>query len=156
MGCYSIVEYNGKHYNLNVVGSKDSNCGGGLCLMDYLIAKGWSEVQTNDTGMVGINKDIRCDKTLACFVVSIYLHKIKKSGDLVMNTNNLSLKELIDIRDVKINSDDSLFERAKSFLKQIKDPYCFKFKNIIVTIEFVGKASLEDIMAEYLLNHKAE
>jgi hypothetical protein len=54
MGCYSNVEYNGKYYNLNVVGSKDSNCGGGLCLMDYLLAKGWVEVKTNevDTGVV--------------------------------------------------------------------------------------------------------
>ncbi len=72
-----------------------------------------------------------------------------------MKTNNLLIKELIDIRDVEINSDDSLFKRAKSFLKQIKDPYCFKYKNIIVTIEFVGEESLEDIMVEYLRNHKA-
>jgi hypothetical protein len=47
MDCYSNVEYNGKHYNLNVVGAKDSNCGG-LCLMDYLVAKGWVEVQSSD------------------------------------------------------------------------------------------------------------
>lgn len=52
-GCYSNVEYNGKYYDLNVVGSKDKNCGG-LCLMDYLQAKGWVEVKSNevDAGVV--------------------------------------------------------------------------------------------------------
>ena len=50
MACYSKVEYNGKYYDLNVVGSKDANCGGGLCLMDYLEAKGWVEVPTSDFG----------------------------------------------------------------------------------------------------------
>ncbi len=53
-GCYSAVEHNGKYYDLNVVGSKDANCGGGLCLMDYLLAKGWIEVPTSqfDAGVV--------------------------------------------------------------------------------------------------------
>ncbi len=53
MNCYSSVEHNGKYYDLNVVGSKDANCGG-LCLMDYLLAKGWVEVPTNefDAGVV--------------------------------------------------------------------------------------------------------
>ena len=52
-GCYSNVEYNGKYYDLNVVGSKDKNCGG-LCLMDYLQAKGWVEVKSSevDAGVV--------------------------------------------------------------------------------------------------------
>ena len=53
MNCYSRVEHNGKYYDLNVVGSKDANCGG-LCLMDYLEAKGWVEVPTSefDAGVV--------------------------------------------------------------------------------------------------------
>ncbi len=53
MNCYSAVEYNGKYYDLNVVGSKDANCGG-LCLMDYLLAKGWIEVPSSefDAGVV--------------------------------------------------------------------------------------------------------
>lgn len=52
-GCYSNIEYNGKYYDLNVVGSKDKNCGG-LCLMDYLVAKGWLEVSYTevDAGVV--------------------------------------------------------------------------------------------------------
>ncbi len=51
--CYSSVEYNGKYYDLNVVGSKDANCGG-LCLMDYLKAKGWIEVSSSefDAGVI--------------------------------------------------------------------------------------------------------
>jgi hypothetical protein len=53
MNCYSAVEHNGKYYDLNVVGSKDANCGG-LCLMDYLEAKGWVEVPSSefDAGVV--------------------------------------------------------------------------------------------------------
>ncbi len=45
--CYSSVEYNGKYYDLNIVGSKDNKCGG-LCLMDFLEAKGWITVSPND------------------------------------------------------------------------------------------------------------
>ena len=50
--CYSSVYYSGKYYDLNVVGSKDSLCGG-LCLMDYLLAKGWVDVgKSIDAGVV--------------------------------------------------------------------------------------------------------
>lgn len=53
LDCYSNVVYNGKSYDLNVVGSKDTNCGG-LCLMDYLQAKGWVTVSSSefDAGVV--------------------------------------------------------------------------------------------------------
>lgn len=44
MGDYSAVEHDGKSYDLNVVGSKDPNCDG-LCLTDFLLAKGWIVIE---------------------------------------------------------------------------------------------------------------
>ena len=57
MSCYSSVERNGKTYDLNVVGSKDSNCDNndGGCLMDYLLDKGWIKVTQDE-----VNKGVVC------------------------------------------------------------------------------------------------
>jgi hypothetical protein len=55
MDCFSAVERDGKTYDLNVVGSKDANCDStDGCLMDFLLAKGWVEVNVSevDAGVV--------------------------------------------------------------------------------------------------------
>ena len=37
-----------------------------------------------------------------------------------------SIDELVDIRDVKLDSSLGQAERIQSFLQQIKNPYCFR------------------------------
>lgn len=71
-----------------------------------------------------------------------------------MNTNNLSINELVDIRDVHVNPDNTLKERMHSYINQIKNPYCFKYKNVIITVDFVGNESIEDRIIEFLRNKK--
>ena len=49
---FENVQFGGKSYSLNVVSRHDPNCGGGLCLMDYLVARGWTEVNRVRAGTV--------------------------------------------------------------------------------------------------------
>lgn len=52
MDAYSSVDHKGESYDLNVVGSKDPNCGSGRCLTDYLLAKGWRKAEHVKAGTV--------------------------------------------------------------------------------------------------------
>lgn len=50
-----------------------------------------------------------------------------------------NLSELVDIRDVVIDKSMTLEERVKSYVEQIKDPYCFKVGDVIVRVSYAGK-----------------
>jgi hypothetical protein len=52
IGSFDDVRFGGKSYNLNVVSKQDPNCGGGLCLMDYLKARGWTKASSVKAGTV--------------------------------------------------------------------------------------------------------
>ena len=56
-----------------------------------------------------------------------------------MEQSEKNLAELVDIRDVVINKSLTLEERVKSYVEQIKDPYCFKFGDIVVRVSYAGK-----------------
>ncbi len=43
---------------------------------------------------------------------------------------------LVDIRDVKINHELPKEERILDYIRQIKNPYCFKHGKIIVKVSF--------------------
>lgn len=59
---------------------------------------------------------------------------------------------LIDIRDVQFNPHNTLEERAINFIKQIKNPYHFKYGKYEVVVEFIGDEKLEDKLISYLSN----
>ena len=50
-----------------------------------------------------------------------------------------NLSELVDIRDVVIDKSMTLEERVKSYIEQIKDPYCFKVGDVVVRVSYAGK-----------------
>ncbi len=56
-----------------------------------------------------------------------------------MEQSEKSLAELVDIRDVVIDKSLTLEERVKSYVEQIKDPYCFKVGDIVVRVSYAGK-----------------
>lgn len=56
-----------------------------------------------------------------------------------MEQSEKNLAELVDIRDVVINKSLTLEERVKSYVEQIKDPYCFKVGDIVVRVSYAGK-----------------
>ena len=56
-----------------------------------------------------------------------------------MEQSKKNLAELVDIRDVVIDKSLTLEERVKSYVEQIKDPYCFKVGDIVVRVSYAGK-----------------
>lgn len=48
------------------------------------------------------------------------------------------IDQLVDIRDVRIDSSLPTEERIKSFVEQIKDPYQFKVGSTVVRVEFAN------------------
>ena len=59
--------------------------------------------------------------------------------------------DLVDIHNVKIDRSLSKAERLKSFMEQIKNPYCFKCGNVVVKVSFADtEATLEQHVEHYL------
>ena len=56
-----------------------------------------------------------------------------------MEQSEKSLSELVDIRDVVIDKSLPLEERVRSYVEQIKDPYCFKVGDVVVRVSYAGK-----------------
>lgn len=58
---------------------------------------------------------------------------------------------LVDIRDVKIDKNLPQSERIRDFIRQIKNPYCYKCGKAIVKVSFSDTtATLEDRLEHYL------
>ena len=47
-----------------------------------------------------------------------------------------AFEELVDIRNVKIDRTLPSDERVRSFIEQIKNPYCFKVGDTVVKVSF--------------------
>ena len=62
----------------------------------------------------------------------------------------MATSELIDIRSVIINPFQPLEQRARSFSRQIKNPYHYKYGKYEVMVDFVGEERLEDKLISYL------
>lgn len=57
---------------------------------------------------------------------------------------------LVDIRDVKIDEKLPREERLASFLRQIKNPYCYRCGKAVVKVSFANtNVTLEDKLAQY-------
>ena len=50
-----------------------------------------------------------------------------------------NLSGLVDIRDVVIDKSLTLEERVRSYVEQIKDPYCFKVGDVVVRVSYADK-----------------
>ncbi len=56
-----------------------------------------------------------------------------------MEQSEKNLAELVDIRDVVIDKSLTLEERVRSYVEQIKDPYCFKVGDVVVRVSYADK-----------------
>lgn len=56
-----------------------------------------------------------------------------------MEQSEKNLSELVDIRDVVIDKSLPLEERVRSYVEQIKNPYCFKVGDVVVRVSYAGK-----------------
>lgn len=57
---------------------------------------------------------------------------------------------LVDIKKVKVNTDLPVEERKKDFIRQVKNPYCFRCGNVVIKISFADTtATLEERLENY-------
>lgn len=72
-----------------------------------------------------------------------------------VDIRTVSREELVDIRDVVIDQEAPKEERIKSFLRQIKNPYCFKVGNVVVKTTFADTdMTLDDRLEHYFCCRK--
>ena len=76
----------------------------------------------------------------------------------IINMKNIDLDtvnrdELVDIRDVKVNTALPKRERALDFIRQIGKTYCYKHGKYVVKVGFSDtEVSLEERLAGYILS----
>jgi len=59
--------------------------------------------------------------------------------------------DLVDIRDVKISPDMSKDERIREFVRQVKNPYCYRVGRIAVKVSFADSGATLDDRLESLM-----
>lgn len=59
---------------------------------------------------------------------------------------------LVDLRDVKIQPEIPKEERIKEFIRQIKNPYCYRVGKVVVKVSYSNNgATLEDRLQSLLM-----
>ena len=67
-----------------------------------------------------------------------------------INVRTVDPSTLIDINTVKVNTDLPVEERKKDFIRQVKNPYCFRCGKVVVKMSFADTtATLEDRLENY-------
>jgi hypothetical protein len=68
-----------------------------------------------------------------------------------VDVRTVSRDDLVDIRDVHIDRSLTKDERIRSFVQQIRNPYCFKCGNVVVKTSFADTdVTLEERMEHFL------
>ena len=71
-----------------------------------------------------------------------------------VDIRTVSRDDLVYSRDVVIDQDAPKEERIKSFLRQIKNPYCFKVGNVVVKTIFADTDVTRDDRLEHYFKNK--
>ncbi|PWJ48105.1 DUF6870 family protein [Faecalicatena contorta] len=74
-----------------------------------------------------------------------------------MNIQSVDIDTLVDIRDVKIDTKLDKKEKIEMYLQQVKNPYCVRYKNIKIQMQFSDDGqSLNEKMEQFLTikNHE--
>ena len=67
------------------------------------------------------------------------------------NTQTIDRDDLVDISTVKIDQSLPRDERIADYIRQVKNPYCYRSGDIVVRISFAQtEATLEDRLLSYL------
>ena len=72
--------------------------------------------------------------------------KLKKMAQMDIRT--VDKATLVDINEVHLDASLPVEERVRSYLEQVKNPYCYLSHGIAVKISFAGKSRLEDCLAK--------
>ena len=60
------------------------------------------------------------------------------------------ISELVDIETVHVRDDLPVRERVEDYIRQIKNPYCYRSHGVVVRISFAGKKSFDDCLRDAL------
>ena len=81
---------------------------------------------------------------------SLLAEKLRELSEVDIRT--VDTKELVDIENVRIREDLPIPERIQDYVKQIKNPYCFKCGKFTVRAQFARNGvSLEECLKQILL-----
>ena len=80
------------------------------------------------------------------------LEDLKKLA--AMELRDVNREELVDINDVEIKKDLSQRERMVDFVSQIKNPYCYLDRGMVVKSSFAGENRLEDTLKKCARTHR--
>ena len=61
---------------------------------------------------------------------------------------------LVELDDVEIHEELPQAERIADYIKQIKNPYCYKSHGVVVKISFAGENRLEDTLKKCARTHR--
>mgnify|MGYP000930393268 CR=1 FL=1 len=61
-----------------------------------------------------------------------------------------SAAQLVDIEKVVVRDDLPVKERVSDYIRQIRNPYCYRSHGIVVKISFAGKKSFEECLKDAL------
>lgn len=68
-----------------------------------------------------------------------------------VDLNTVNRDELVDIRDVTVNTALPKRERVIDFIRQIRNPYCYRHGKYVVKVGFSDtEVSLEERLAGYI------
>ena len=70
-----------------------------------------------------------------------------------VDPRTVNIDDLVDLRDVKIDPKLPKEERIRSYIEQIKNPYCYLYKGMVIKICFSGKRRLEDCLKACLFTN---
>ena len=73
------------------------------------------------------------------------LHRLK-----TIDIRTVDAETLVDVKDVTIKTDLPLLERTIDYIKQIKNPYCYRVGNTVVKVSFLGEKSINDCLVNAL------
>lgn len=72
--------------------------------------------------------------------------ELKKLASVDIST--IDPEELADMENVKINPELPVQERVMDYIRQIKNPYCYRSHGVVVKISFTGKRKLEECLGD--------
>lgn len=58
---------------------------------------------------------------------------------------------LIDLKNIKIDMQKPIEERAKSFIEQVRNPYLFKIGDIIVKVDYGSGKEFSEMLTDVIL-----
>jgi hypothetical protein len=70
---------------------------------------------------------------------------LKKEQKTITDTS-----ELVDIENVVIRHDLPVAQRVADYIRQIKNPYCYRSHGVVVRISFAGKKPFEECLKDAL------